>query len=82
MVRRQPVPPGVQVASDAPGAVVFYTGVVVNGRELGHAGVSIGNGLAVSTQGLDGAGAGIRSPYTYNGLSGLTYQGYVTDPRP
>jgi hypothetical protein len=64
------------------GAVIFYTGVVVSGRELGHAGISIGNGLAVSTTGLDGAGLGIRSPYSFDGLPGLSYRGYVSNPRP
>jgi hypothetical protein len=62
------------------GAILFYTGAVVNGIDVGHAAISIGNGQAVTTNGADGANLPV-SQHGYK-LDGLTYQGYVVDPKP
>ena len=50
------------------GALVFYTGVRNGeGEDVGHAGVSVGNGMVVSTTGYDGYHAAIRMA-PYNGI--------------
>lgn len=55
------------------GTIVFYSW----GRP-GHAGISLGNGQVVSTRGVDGNRAKVRT-HNYR-LSGMTYRGWA-DPR-
>lgn len=59
------------------GAMIFYTGVRIGDEDFGHVAISIGNGLAVSTKGVDGAGAKVRV-HRWDGV--LKFYGYVTNP--